>query len=806
MRILHATHDFLPRHRAGAEIYAYQLCAELKRRSHDVRVLCADYDPSRLHGSLRRRRHDGLQVLELTNNWTFSTFRGTYQSRLLGQRLGRLLDQQRPDVLHLHTLLTLSQDLPLLARRRGIPCVVTLHDYSLVCPAGGQLLAHGGAGGLCHALEPARCARCFSRSALGTQMALGNATRDPGRLRQMGRLGRLLGRQLPGAMEPLAQLLRWARGPRVTSEQIARRLRHMRRVADAVDLFLAPSRAMARFFAGQGIPRERLRVSDYGLRPLPRGDRGVATRPLRLGFVGTLAFHKGAHLLLGALRHLSGKDYELKIHGDPRTSPDYAARLRQQAYGMPVDFEGPFDPRQAGQIYQDLDLLVVPSLWPENSPLVIHEAFSAGVPVLGSRAGGITELVRPGQGGLLFEPGDTGDLSRTLRDLVQHPQKLQRLVQTIPAVKTVAQNARELEAIYHRLANASDTPKTKPPGDRRKIRSEPRAPDSALRAPPAQLRAARCAVRAPISVLLVTHDGMRSLPEVVERLRQQRLDGLELQLVAVDSGSRDGTAAFLEPRVDRLIRAPAESFNHGLTRNLGLQHCDGELVVLLVQDAIPATRSTLARLIAPLLDDPRLAGSHGRQLPRREAGPLTRGYAEHGFAAGDSPRLAVLQHPRELASLSPWQQYRLCAFDNVCSCVRRSVWQQFPFEEVPFAEDLSWARRVLTAGHRLVYVPEARVLHSHERSAGYELRRTYLAHQRLRALFGLRTVPTPAHLAAAMAGTMGSHLRFLIRHRHSGAVADMPRAVSLAVALPLGQYLGALSADTGRALLHTDGV
>ena len=303
-----------------------------------------------------------------------------------------------------------------------------------------------------------------------------------------------------------------------------------------------------------------------------------------------------------------------------------------------------------------------------------------------------------------------------------------------------------------------------------------------------------------LSVLLVTRDGMETLPAVLDALDDQQVDA-EVELVAVDSGSTDGTAELLRRRADRLIQVQPHSFNHGLTRNLGLESCQGDLVVLLVQDAVPASRHLLAELCAPLLQDERLAGTYARQLPRPGAGPLTRSYARSWITSSASPRLAQIRNEAELSRLSPWEQYRLCCFDNVCSCIRRAVWLEHPFEQVSFAEDLVWARQVLTAGHRLAYVPDARVIHSHERSASYELRRTYLAHQRLRALFGLRTVSGPMHLALAVAGTMGSHARCLARNNAEAGLAELKRAVALSVALPLGQYLGALSSDTGWSLL-----
>src|SRR5688572_2915928 len=129
LRIVHAIHDYLPRHCAGSEIYVSELCRELARRHH-VTVLCADYDPSRPHGQITWRVHDGIPVAEVVNNWVGATFKDTYRPALLTRRLAELLDVVQPHVLHIHNLLNLSFDLPAEARRRGIATVATLHDYT----------------------------------------------------------------------------------------------------------------------------------------------------------------------------------------------------------------------------------------------------------------------------------------------------------------------------------------------------------------------------------------------------------------------------------------------------------------------------------------------------------------------------------------------------------------------------------------------------------------------------------------------------------------------------------------------------
>jgi len=157
MRVLHAIHDFLPRHRAGSEIYAFELARELSRDATCF-IVAAEYDPAAAHGTLRWRWHEGLTVVELVNNWQFGRFDETYSSERINAQLRHVLDATSPDVLHVHNLLNLSFDLPRIARERGIPVVATLHDYTLVCPSGGQRV-HVSESHVCETIDAERCAR-----------------------------------------------------------------------------------------------------------------------------------------------------------------------------------------------------------------------------------------------------------------------------------------------------------------------------------------------------------------------------------------------------------------------------------------------------------------------------------------------------------------------------------------------------------------------------------------------------------------------------------------------------------------------
>lgn len=286
-----------------------------------------------------------------------------------------------------------------------------------------------------------------------------------------------------------------------------------------------------------------------------------------------------------------------------------------------------------------------------------------------------------------------------------------------------------------------------------------------------------------ISIVLVTLNGADTLPDLLAALRRQRFPEA-FEVVAVDSGSTDGTLALLEQHAVRVQVIARADFDHGLTRNLGIGLATGSLIVFLVQDAVPASDTWLQHLVEPLDGDPHLAGAFARQAPRPDASAIARESLARWIASRPAGRVVAIDGPDALAALTPFERLDRCAFDNVCSCIRRSVWERHPFRATPIGEDVAWAREVLLAGHRIAYVPEAVVIHSHDRSIAYEFRRTRDLHARLYDLVELRTIPTVAHLARAIPVTLARHLRWEPSPRH------WPRAAGLAIAWPLAQYLG----------------
>ena len=146
-------------------------------------------------------------------------------------------------------------------------------------------------------------------------------------------------------------------------------------------------------------------------------------------------------------------------------------------------------------------------------------------------------------------------------------------------------------------------------------------------------------------------------------------------------------------------------------------------------------------MVENLKRDKLVAGVYGRQLPHLDSDELTRALVTGWPTAATTRREQFAGAPALYRALPPTERRMLATFDNVSSCLRRSVWEKIPFGQTNFGEDLRWGRQVVEAGYKLVYEPRSAVFHSHGRSAAYDLRRHYVDQRVLLDLFELVLVP-----------------------------------------------------------------
>lgn len=219
-----------------------------------------------------------------------------------------------------------------------------------------------------------------------------------------------------------------------------------------------------------------------------------------------------------------------------------------------------------------------------------------------------------------------------------------------------------------------------------------------------------------LSIVIPVRNGGADLERCLDAIDRQEISD-EVEVIVVDSGSTDDSVAVARSHGATLLEIPFESFTHGGSRNLGARRAAGELLVFISQDAYPVGTDWLARLSAPLLADEKVAGAYGRQLPHEGATPPETYFLD--FLYGPTARR---QHAVSTDRLS----MDATLFSNVNACIRRSLWQKFPFsDDIIMSEDQEWSRSVLLDGHDLVYVPAAAVRHSHNYTLLAALRRFF---------------------------------------------------------------------------------
>jgi rhamnosyltransferase len=207
-----------------------------------------------------------------------------------------------------------------------------------------------------------------------------------------------------------------------------------------------------------------------------------------------------------------------------------------------------------------------------------------------------------------------------------------------------------------------------------------------------------------ISVIIPVKDGGDDLRRCLDGVARQRTDEA-VETLIVDSGSSDGSVELAQSKGARVLEVRASGFRHGATRNFAAAQARGDVLVFTTQDAHAADEHWLERLCAPLRTDEDVAGVYGRQIPNVDAPPPERFFLE--FLYGPSPRVQRARDATDLSLLTT-------LFSNVNSAIRHSFWERFPFaDDMFFAEDQDWSRRVLLAGYAIRYEPDAAVRHSH---------------------------------------------------------------------------------------------
>jgi len=289
-----------------------------------------------------------------------------------------------------------------------------------------------------------------------------------------------------------------------------------------------------------------------------------------------------------------------------------------------------------------------------------------------------------------------------------------------------------------------------------------------------------------LSILIPTLDAEADLARLLPALRAQSLWG-ESEMLVVDSDSSDCTRQILRREGIEVTRIEKSQFRHGATRNLLASQARGELCVFLTQDALPDGPEFLAELVRPL-EDPRVAGSTARVLPHEGDDALTARTVLDAPEASEEAWVRELNGAGQGWPASADQRVELLRFNNVASCIRRSMLAEIPFPDVAFGEDLAWAARALTRGWRIAFAPHAVVRHAHRYGPAQAFERYRIDAAFHRRVHGHRIRPSLASVVRGFVYEVRADLRFVGARRRG--FHQLLRSPALRGAQVLGQYFG----------------
>jgi glycosyltransferase involved in cell wall biosynthesis len=448
MRVLHLPYTYFPDPVGGTEVYVAQLAQEL--RTHNIESLVA------APGSAAATyMYAGVSVTRYTVSEPEE--RGEVYDAVGNPAavasLVSILARERPDVLHIHAY---TRGVPFeagsAARELGIPVIVTYHTPTVTC-ARGSLIRNGEV--VCDgALIVSRCAACMLRLS-----GLPGPVADT-----FGRLPTAVG-QFVRAIAPAAGGLAT---PLRMTEIMKRRHDRIRNHLASATAVVAPSSWVAALVIGEGVPPERVLVSPQGTNAFSRPPRDRASQggPVLLALPARYSREKGIEVVLNAMQTVPDADIRLDVFGPSQHAEAREYRRELEArFGRDsrIRFLDAVDPDQVVATLARADAAVVPSMWMETGPLVVLEAFAAGVPVIGSALGGIAERVRDGVDGLLVPPGNVAAWASVLALFAADPGLRARLAAGVKPPRRMADVAAEMAGLYERaIGPLRELPGTRP--------------------------------------------------------------------------------------------------------------------------------------------------------------------------------------------------------------------------------------------------------------------------------------------------------------------------------------------------------
>ena len=612
MRIVQVVHGLPPQNMTGTELLTLELSRALQARGHQVTVIARTAAPEAAEFSVQYEQDiapdtgqdighapdtsdRGVHIIRIVNNHTQTqSFQSQYDNAFFDHTFRQVLRDCQADIVHFQHVVHLSAGLIPFVSDLGYPTILSLPDFFFACH-------------LVHLVDRT------DRPCPGPQQ----------------------GKRCVPCLRGVA-----------SAKEVRDRFSYLTRVLKVPHRIVVPSAFFAdRIVADFPFLDDRLTVIPPGL-PAPDAlaapgvspgpTRRPPDGPLRILYLGILLPHKGAHVLLEALKRMPPGRVQVSVYGaEVAFRRDYADRLRQTAAGLdkrsvPVRFCGAYQRAELSAILARHDVCVMPSICEEPFSLVTREALQAGLPVLAARHGALPEVIRDGDNGLLFKPNDAEDLGGCLRRLVDEPGLLDQLRPhatdhaTGPAPdpefvwRDAHAYARDMERTYTSLVKALGWQSVPAPQPLAAVSVPSAAPEPDMQAGPDMPPPV-------LSVCVPTYNGEAYVAEALHSILHQTYAAFEV--IVVDDGSTDSTLEIVRTvaDTDARVRVYRNPHQRGIPGNWNtcVGFARGQYVCVFHQDDVMLP-DNLARKMAVFETDPTLSLVHSLVEPLVEAGAPTR--------------------------------------------------------------------------------------------------------------------------------------------------------------------------------------
>jgi glycosyltransferase involved in cell wall biosynthesis len=416
LRILFAVHQFFPLWYTGTERFVLNLAKQFQRMGHCVEVLTYGWrDDSGFvpyKGILvKHYRYEGIPVIAIKHQETQSGEPVSF--RIFDERLEPALEsiivKEKYDIVHVAHPFRCGSSCLHVASSKRIPVLLTLTDFWAICP---NIIAVTNNGQLCCSPEGGK--KCITDCFQDTDKEI------------------LLKR-----VEDINQMFGMA-DYCTTSTYFLKKIIHSNYPLYKINVI--------RFGKNYSDIRKNSRVY-------------LKDSHIAVGFLSTLQPHKGAHILIDAFNKIQQDNISLKIYGHYFDHYEYYQLLKKSASQKKVQFYDAYKYEDFQQMLDDLDIVVVPSIWWENSPLVLLRSLAHKVPVIVSDLEGMTEIIKEGENGFVFDVGNADSLANILKKIAQDPSILNRIKNNIISPPRIEEEAFEYECIYKEILfkNHSDS-------------------------------------------------------------------------------------------------------------------------------------------------------------------------------------------------------------------------------------------------------------------------------------------------------------------------------------------------------------